>query len=168
MIAEALKESRVDSSREYLTFTLGSESYGVDILKVKEIRGWEKLRELHDTPVFVKGVLDLRGSIVPIVDLRLRFRLSKVEYHPTTVIIVISIDDKDNMMGVVVDSVSDVLTVKQDEVKSSPSLGSKINTEYVIGMVSKQDHMVMLLDTEKLLDTEDFDALIHAQQENQV
>jgi len=167
MNATAHDELHLNANREFLTFTLGTESYGVDILKVKEIRGWEKLRELHDTPSFVKGVLDLRGSIVPIVDLRIRFRLESVDYNPTTVIIVLSVDDSDNMMGVVVDSVSDVLAVKQEEIKSSPSLGSKINTDYVIGMVSKQDYMVMLLDSEKLLDTEDFDVLVNSEQVTQ-
>ena len=100
-----------ESSQEYLTFTLGEERYGVDILKVKEIRGWETLREIHDVPDYVKGVLDFRGVIVPIVDLRVRFGVENVEYLETTVIVVLSTENDSSMMGIVVDSVSDVLTV---------------------------------------------------------
>ncbi len=145
---------------EFLTFTLGLEDYGLDILKVKEIRGWEKIRELHNTPEYIKGVLDLRGSIVPIVDLRIRFNLDDVDYLPTTVIVVLTIGDNDEqMMGIVVDAVSDVLAITRDEIKIAPSLGSKIKTDYVIGMVTKEEHMVMLLDSEKLLDSEEFETL---------
>ena len=145
---------------EFLTFTLGVEDYGLDILKVKEIRGWEKIRELHNTPNYIKGVLDLRGKIVPIVDLRIRFNLEMAEYSPTTVIIVLTIgDNNDQMMGIVVDAVSDVLAITRDDIKKAPSLGSKINTDYVMGMVTKEDHMVMLVDSERLLDSEEFESL---------
>lgn len=146
--------------KEFLTFTLGDEAYGINILKVKEIRGWEKIRELHNTPDYIKGVLDLRGRIVPIIDLRVRFSLEAVEYLATTVIIVLSIGDDDKqMMGVVVDAVSDVLAVNQDEIKKSPNLGSKINTDYVVGMVTREQDMVMLVDSDKLLDSEEFETL---------
>lgn len=149
-----------NSSRlEFLTFTLGNEAYGIDILKVKEIRGWEKIRELHNTPDFIKGVLDLRGRIIPIIDLRLRFSLDSAEYKPTTVIIVLSVGEEDQMMGVVVDTVSDVLAITRDEIKESPPLGSKINTDYVVGMVTQDKRMVMLVDSEKLLDAEEFISL---------
>jgi len=148
-----------NSKLEFLTFTLSTENYGVDILKVREIRGWEKIRELHDTPDFVKGVLDLRGSIVPIIDLRIRFQAENVEYTTTTVIIVLAVGDQDGMMGIVVDSVSDVLAVNQNDIKKTPSLGSKINTDYIQGMVSKDDQMVMLLESDKLLNSEEFEVL---------
>lgn len=146
-------------NQEFLTFTLGAENYGVDILAVREIRGWEKIRELHDTPSFVKGVLDLRGSIVPIIDLRIRFNVENYGYNATTVIIVLAIDEGSGMMGVVVDSVSDVLSVNPIEIKKSPSLGSKINTDYIRGMITGDEQMVMLIETEKLLDTETFEVL---------
>ena len=142
-----------DAVCEYLTFILGEEQYGVDILRVKEIRGWETLREMHDVPDYVKGVLDFRGVIIPIVDLRIRFGIEKVEYLPTTVIIVLASGD-DHMMGIVVDSVSDVLSVKNSEMKQAPSLGSRINTDYVLGMVTLDDGMIMLVDSDKLVDTE--------------
>lgn len=146
--------------REFLTFNLGDEGYGIDILKVKEIRGWEKIRELHNTPDYIKGVLDLRGRIVPIIDLRIRFSLENVEYLPTTVIIVLSIGENDQqMMGIVVDAVSDVLEINQNEIKQTPNLGSKINTDYVMGMVTREDEMVMLVDSDQLLDSEEFETL---------
>ena len=141
-------------SQEYLTFTLGEEQYGVDILKVKEIRGWETLREIHDVPDYVKGVLDFRGVIVPIVDLRVRFGVENVEYLETTVIVVLSTENDSSMMGIVVDSVSDVLTVEQSEMKRAPSLGSKINTDYILGIVSGDEGMIMLVDSEMLIDKE--------------
>lgn len=144
--------------QEYLTFTLGEEIYGVDVLKVREIRGWEKIRELHDTPKFVKGVLDLRGSIVPIVDLRMRFNIPDYEYTPTTVIIIISLEN-DGLMGAVVDSVSDVLGIKAEQIKESPSLGTKINTDYILGMATIEGSMIMLVDADKLLNAEDFEVL---------
>ena len=143
-----------ESSQEYLTFTLGEEQYGVDILKVKEIRGWETLRELHDVPDYIKGVLDFRGVIVPIADLRVRFGVENIEYLDTTVIIVLSTENDSSMMGVVVDPVSDVLTVKQSDMKKAPSLGSRINTDYVLGIVSGDAGMIMLVDSEKLIDME--------------
>ena len=159
-MSEQDKTSSLTERLEFLTFTLGLEDYGLDILKVKEIRGWEKIRELHNTPDFIKGVLDLRGNIVHIVDLRIRFNLSEADYSPTTVIIVLTISDNDDqMMGIVVDAVSDVLAVTRDEIKKAPSLGSKINTDYVMGMVTKEDHMVMLVDSERLLDSEEFESL---------
>ena len=154
-----IKNPDHSSSMEFLTFTLGSENYGVDILKVREIRGWGKIRELHDTPGYVKGVLDLRGSIVPIIDLRIRFNIANYEYKSTTVIIVLAADNDGGMMGVVVDSVSDVLAVSQADIKSAPSLGGKINTDYIRGMVTTDESMVMLVESNKLLDTETFEML---------
>ena len=153
------KSQNHNVNMEFLTFTLGSENYGVDILKVREIRGWEKIRELHDTPDYVKGVLDLRGSIVPIIDLRIRFQIENYEYISTTVIIILADGNDGGMMGVVVDSVSDVLAVNQSEIRSTPSLGSKINTDYIRGMVTADDHMVMLVESDKLLDREAFEVI---------
>jgi purine-binding chemotaxis protein CheW len=145
------------AEQEYLTFTLGQEHYGVDILKVQEIRGWEPLREMHDVPPYIKGVLDFRGRIIPIVDLRIRFAVEPVEYLPTTVVIVLSRGDGD-MMGVVVDAVSDVLSIRGDAIKPPPRLGSHINNEYVTGMVSLEQGMVMLIDAERLIDPDELEA----------
>lgn len=142
-----------NTNGQFLSFTLGGEDYGVDILRVQEIRGWEELRPLPDTPDYVKGVLDLRGTIVPIIDLRIRMNMSNVEYHPTTVIIVLSVmdeEDKPHQVGAVVDAVSDVLDVKADEIKKAPSIACKINDRYLRGMVSRDDRMVILLDVDLL------------------
>ncbi|MCP4433323.1 MAG: purine-binding chemotaxis protein CheW [Gammaproteobacteria bacterium] len=153
------KNQMSKSKREFLTFTLGDENYGVDILKVREIRGWEKVRELHDTPEYVKGMLDLRGSIIPVIDLRIRFCVENYEYKASTVTIILATGDENNMMGVVVDSVSDVLAVDQNEIKQAPNLGARIKTDYVEGIVSVDDDLVMLVDSDKLLDTETFEIL---------
>jgi purine-binding chemotaxis protein CheW len=146
---------------QYLSFILGGEVYGVEILKVQEIRGWEPVRPLPNSAEYVKGVLDLRGVIVPIIDLRIRFGLDPGEYTPTTVIIVLSagpVEDQ-NVIGAVVDSVSDVLDVAADEVRAPPRMGSNINYRYLIGMVSRKDEMVVLLNSDKLFNPEELNAL---------
>ncbi len=146
---------------QFLTFELAGESYGVDILKVQEIRGWEPVREIPNTPDYIKGALNLRGSIVPIVDLRERFRMEKTEYSAVTVVIVLSVENpqSSHMMGIVADAVSDVLDIKVTEIKDSPRLGSKIDTRYMRGMHVGTKKMVMLLDVDKLLDSEEFDVI---------
>lgn len=154
-----LKDDQVmDKSHEYLTFTLGDEQYGVDILKVQEIRGWETLREMHDVPDYFIGVLDFRGSILPIIDLRIRFGIEEFEYKTTTVIIVLSTENDNSMMGIVVDSVSDVLSLKQNEIKPAPGMGSKIKTDYVLGMVTCDGAMIMLVNSDRLIDREELEA----------
>jgi len=143
----------VATDGQYMSFTLGGEDYGVDILRVQEIRGWEELRPLPDTPEYVKGVPDLRGTIVPIVDLRIRLKMSKVEYHNTTVIIVLSVKDNEGefkLVGAVVDAVSDVLDVKAKEIKAAPSIACRINDRYIKGMVTRDKRMVVLLNVDKL------------------
>ncbi|MDJ0833296.1 MAG: chemotaxis protein CheW [Gammaproteobacteria bacterium] len=157
MTTDQTQQAGADNNQEYLTFSLGNEQYGVDILKVQEIRGWEPLREMPDAPAYYKGVLDFRGHILPVVDLRIRFGEEQVNYKSTTVIIVLNNDDADNMMGVVVDAVSDVLTVRQSEIKAAPDMGSRIKTDYVLGMVSRADDMIMLVDAERLIDVEELE-----------
>ena len=147
---------------QFLSFTLGGDDYGVDILRVQEIRGWEELRPLPDTPEYVKGVLDLRGTIVPIIDLRIRLNMEKVEYHPTTVIIVLSVLDDEgesHMVGAVVDAVSDVLDIDAAEVKDAPSIASRINDRYIRGMVTRGERMVVLLDVDLLFKANDIGML---------
>ncbi len=150
-----------DTGGQYLSFTLGGEDYGLDILKVKEIRGWETVRPLPDTPDYIKGVLDMRGTIVPIVDLRLRFAVGEAVYAPTTVIIVVSTENegREQTMGVVVDGVSDVLDVSDKTLMPAPNLGTAISTRFIRGMVTRDSRMVVLLDVDKLLDTRDMGML---------
>jgi len=148
-------------SGQYLSFILGGEAYAVEILKVQEIRGWEQVRPLPNSADFIKGVLDLRGVIVPIIDLRIRFGLEAREYTPTTVIIVLAVGEGDQrqVVGAVVDSVSDVLDVSADEVRKPPRLGSHIGHRYLIGMVSRDKQMVVLLNSDKLFSEEELSVL---------
>lgn len=156
MTADAKSDNPME---QFLTFDLAGESYGIEILKVQEIRGWESIRKLPNTPNYVKGALNLRGSIVPIIDLRERFGMDTVEYSTMTVVIVMSIQTDNNgacTMGIVADAVSDVLDIKLNEIKDSPNLGSKINTRYIRGMYVGKKNMILLLDVDKLLNPEEF------------
>lgn len=143
---------------QFLTFELAGDAYGIDILKVQEIRGWEPIRKIPNAPAFVKGALNLRGTIVPIIDLRERFQMEKAEYTPVTVVIVLSIDTLagPSVMGVVADTVSDVLDIDPTDIKQAPNLGTKINIEYMRGMYVGKKNMVMLLDVDRLLNPEEF------------
>ncbi len=138
---------------QYLSFELAGEIYGVDILKVREIKGWEEVRPLPDMPDYIKGVLDLRGVIVPIIDLRIRFQLESCEYTPTTVIIVLAVEEEGHqrVVGVVVDGVSDVLDVSSEKVRKTPNLGGAISNQYIKGMITIEERMVILIDINKLL-----------------
>ncbi len=146
---------------QFLTFQLDNESYGVEILKVQEIRGWEPVRVIPNTPRYIKGALNLRGSIVPIVDLRERFGMQTVEYTPVTVVIVLCVENEagSHVIGVVADAVSDVLDIRIGEIKKSPDLGAKINTRYMRGMYVYKQGMIMLLDSDKLLNPAEFEGI---------
>lgn len=159
MTADTVSNKQVE---QFLTFELAGEAYGIEILKVQEIRGWEPIRKIPNTPDFVKGALNLRGSIVPIIDLRERFQMEKVEYTPVTVVIVMSINTTAGLtvMGIVADAVSDVLDIDPADIKKSPNLGSKINTQYMKGLYVGKKSMVMLLDVDKLLNPEEFGEMI--------
>ncbi|VAX07715.1 Positive regulator of CheA protein activity (CheW) [hydrothermal vent metagenome] len=150
-------DCQAELAGQYLSFKLGGEIYGVDILSVREIKGWEEVRPLPDAPSYVKGVLDLRGVIVPIVDLRIRFQLTDCEYTPTTVTIVLTIEcgSQQHVVGAVVDGVSDVLDVSPDEARVAPEMGSDIGSHYIKGMMTSEGRMVILLDVNKLFDPRD-------------
>ena len=142
-----------EGSHQVLTFVLGNETYGVDILRVQEIRGWSAVTKIPHAPSHVLGVLNLRGSIVPIVDLRMRFSLDRAEYTTVTVIIVVSVMSATGRrdFGVVVDGVSDVVDVNTEEVKAAPDLGAKGATDYIRGLVPVSERMVVLLDIDRLI-----------------
>ncbi|MDP3589669.1 MAG: chemotaxis protein CheW [Methylobacter sp.] len=150
--------SRVE---QFLTFQLAGEAYGVEILKVQEIRGWEAVRVIPNTPAFVKGVLNLRGSVVPIIDLRERFSLEHCEYSPKTVVIVLCVEHGASqfVMGIVADAVSDVLDINLEDIKKSPNFGSKIDTRYMRGMHVYKKKMIMLLDVDKLLNPDEVEGI---------
>lgn len=142
-----------EGSHQVLTFVLGNETYGVDILRVQEIRGWSAVTKIPHAPSHVLGVLNLRGSIVPIVDLRMRFSLDRVDYTTVTVIIVVSVMSAAGRrdFGVVVDGVSDVVDVNTEEVKAAPDLGALGATDYIRGLVPVSERMVVLLDIDRLI-----------------
>lgn len=134
---------------EYLAFTLGREEYGIDILKVQEIRGYETVTRIANAPEFIKGVINLRGIIVPIVDLRIKFQLDRVEYNQYTVVIILNL--KDRVVGIVVDGVSDVLTLQSQQIKPAPEFSGALDTEYIRGLGSIDERMLILVDIERLL-----------------
>ncbi len=142
-----------EGSSQVLTFTLGGETYGVDILRVHEIRGWSNVTRIPHSPSHVLGVLNLRGSIVPIVDLRMQFNLERAEYTPVTVIIVLSVQSPTGRreFGVVVDGVSDVVDINTSDIKDAPDLGSSSNTEFITGLAHVTDRMVIILDIDRLI-----------------
>ena len=147
---------------EFLTFTLGAEEYGIDILKVKEIRGYDAVTRIANAPEYIKGVINLRGTIVPIVDMRIKFKLGSVEYNQFTVVIILNVAGR--MIGMVVDSVSDVLTLSGEQVKPTPEFGAALDTQYIIGLGAVEDRMLILVDIEKLMTGRDMD-LVEAQAE---
>jgi purine-binding chemotaxis protein CheW len=142
---------------EFLTFTLGSEEYGMDILKVQEIRGYDAVTAIANTPAFIKGVINLRGIIVPIVDLRIKFNLGNVSYNELTVVIILNLSHR--VVGVVVDSVSDVLTLTQEQIKAAPSLSTSLDTRYIMGLGTVEQRMLILVDIEKLMSSRDMELM---------
>jgi purine-binding chemotaxis protein CheW len=146
---EKMGDSVLAGAREYLTFRLDQEEYGIDILKVQEIRGYEPPTRIANAPNFIKGVVNLRGTIVPIVDMRLKFSCSKAEYNDFTVVIILKLNQR--IVGIVVDSVSDVMELSTDSVKSAPDVDSVIERDAVLGLGSLGDRMLILLDIEKLM-----------------
>jgi purine-binding chemotaxis protein CheW len=146
---------------QLLTFILADEEYGVDILRVQEIKGWDAVTPIPNTPKYILGVINLRGMIVPIIDLRLRFGLDSVEYGPTTVVIMLRVvnEDKTRTMGIVVDGVSDVYNVAEDAMKPPPDFGSVISVDFVRGLATLDEHMVIVLDIDHLLNTSELAAV---------
>jgi len=137
------------AGREFLAFTLGSEEYGIDILKVQEIRGYEAVTRIANAPEFIKGVINLRGIIIPVVDMRIKFNLGTPVYDQFTVVIILNISGR--IMGMVVDSVSDVTTLSAEQVKPPPDMGTVFNSDYMIGLGTVDERMLILVDIDKLM-----------------
>jgi purine-binding chemotaxis protein CheW len=142
-------DARDGSGNEYLAFTLGAEEYGIDILKVQEIRGYETVTRIANAPAFIKGVINLRGIIIPVVDMRIKFQLGQATYDQFTVVIILNIGGR--VMGMVVDSVSDVTTLTPDQVKPAPEMGTTFGSEYLIGLGTLDERMLILIDIDKLM-----------------
>jgi purine-binding chemotaxis protein CheW len=150
---EKAEDLSAASAREYLTFRLDQEEYGIDILKVQEIRGYEPPTRVANAPSFLKGVVNLRGTIVPIVDMRLKFNCAKVEYDSFTVVIILNL--RSRIVGIVVDSVSDVMELPASALKAAPDVDSVIDSSAVLGLGSLGDRMLILLDIEQLMSAPD-------------
>ena len=142
-------------SRELLTFTLGSEEYGIDILKVQEIRGYDAVTTIANSPDFIKGVINLRGIIVPIVDMRIKFHLGNVTYNNLTVVIILNVASR--VIGIVVDGVSDVIALTPEQLKAAPEFSGTMDTQYITGLGTVDDRMIIVVDIEKLMTSRDME-----------
>lgn len=144
-----------ENTEQYLTFILSGEEYGVDILRVQEIKGWDAVTQIPNTPKYVRGVINLRGTIVPIIDLRARFGMEHLEYGPTTVVIVLKVmaNNSSRIMGIVVDGVSDVYNMQRDDIKPAPDFGTGIDTNFVKGLSTVQDKMIIIIDIDFMLNS---------------
>lgn len=156
MIQEQVASSTAESgmlagltSNEFLTFRLGGEEYGIEILKVQEIRGYDSITQIANAPAFIKGVVNLRGIIVPIIDMRIKFQLENATYDQFTVVIILNVSGR--VMGIVVDGVSDVLSLAADQMRPTPEFGSVIDTEYIMGLGTVDERMLILIDIEKFM-----------------
>jgi len=150
-----------DKEGKYLTFTLDNEEYGIGILKIKEIIGMMPITTVPQTPDFVKGVINLRGKVIPVVDLRLRFGMEEMDYTDRTCIIVVEIEGESGtvMIGIVVDAVSEVLNIKGEDIEDTPTFGTKLNTDYILGMAKKEGSVKILLDIDRVLSAEEISVL---------
>lgn len=149
-----------NAAGEYLTFALGTEQYGLEILKVQEIRGYDSVTQIANTPDFIKGVVNLRGKIVPIVDLRIKFHLGKVEYDEFTVVIILNLNGR--VVGIVVDGVSDVMALKEEQILDVPDLVTSIDTKYIVGLATVETQMLILVDIEQLMSSQEMALLDRA------
>ena len=150
-------DETTEKEGKYLTFTLAEEEYGIGILKIKEIIGMMAITTVPQTPDFVKGVINLRGKVIPVVDLRLRFGMGEIDYTERTCIIVVEIKGQSGvvLIGIVVDSVSEVLNIKGEEIEDTPTFGTKLNTEYILGMAKMDGTVKILLDIDRVLRSEE-------------
>jgi len=158
--ANVTAAAAADVLREFLTFTLGGEEYGVDILKVQEIRRYDTVTRMPGAPSFMKGVINLRGTIVPVIDLRLKFQLADVRYDDFTVMIVLNVGKR--IVGMVVDGVSDVVELSAADIRPAPEFGGAIDTRFITGLGTRDQRMLILVDIEKLLSSADIGLLAEA------
>jgi purine-binding chemotaxis protein CheW len=151
IVTEVIETSEV----EVLSFKLGKEEYGINILKVQEIRGYDAVTRIANAPEYIKGVVNLRGIIVPIIDMRIRFNLGEPTYDSLTVVIILNIGQQ--IMGMVVDSVSDVVTLSAEQIKPAPQMNTVLNTDYLTGLGTIDERMLILVDIDKLMTSSDMD-----------
>ena len=152
---QASEAQAASGGRELLTFTLGNEEYGIDILKVQEIRGYDAVTTIANSPEFIKGVINLRGIIVPIIDLRIKFHLGKVDYNQFTVVIILNVLNR--VVGIVVDGVSDVITLTPEQLKAAPEFSGSLDTQFITGIGTVDDRMIIVMDIERLMTSRDME-----------
>ena len=157
---QAIRSMTVKTGK-YLTFTLEEEEYGIGILKIKEIIGMMPITSVPRTPEYVKGVINLRGKVIPVIDLRLKFDMESIEFSERTCIIVVEIDSEAAtvLIGIVVDAVSEVLNIKEEEIEETPTFGTKLNTDYILGMAKMEGGVKILLNIDKVLNSEEISSL---------
>lgn len=144
---------------EYLTFMLGNETYGIDILKVQEIRGYDTVTHIANAPDFIKGVINLRGVIVPIVDMRIKFKVGEPTYHEFTVVIIMNVLGR--VIGMVVDSVSDVVALMPEQIRPAPEMGAALDTHYITGLGTQNEQMLILVDIEQMMGSDEMQLINH-------
>jgi len=156
-VIDQMMKNTGEKEGKYLTFSLDTEEYGIGILKVKEIIGMMRITPVPQTPEFVKGVINLRGKVIPVIDLRLRFGMESIEYSERTCIIVVEIQSASGRIpiGIVVDSVSEVLNIKGSDIEETPTFGTKLETDYILGMAKMGGGVKILLDIDRILNAED-------------
>ncbi len=159
-IDRAVRATTIKTGK-YLTFTLEREEYGIGILKVKEIIGMMPITSVPRTPDFVKGVINLRGKVIPVIDLRSKFQMESISYTERTCIIVVEIDSKKDtvLIGIVVDAVSEVLNIQEEDIEKTPAFGTKLNTEYILGMAKMGGSVKILLNIDKVLSADEIEGL---------
>ena len=155
-ISQELKAE--NNAAQYLTFIMNEEEYGIDILRVQGIQGWDTVTEIPNTPDYILGVINLRGAVVPIIDLRRRLGIQSIEFGPTTVVIIVRIGDENagRTVGLVVDAVSEVYSIQHDELAPAPEFGGSAQTDYVKALATVDNKMVILMDIEELMDDKEF------------
>jgi purine-binding chemotaxis protein CheW len=161
--AIAEKPKSLVAASQFLTFSLGQEEYGIELLKVQEIKGYSAITPIPNTPPYIKGVMNLRGAVIPIVDLRIRFGMEAIQYTQFNVIIVINVGAK--VMGLLVDAVSDVLNVAPEDIRPAPDFGAHADTRFISGMASVGDKVAVLLDIDTLLSDADLTVTADADSE---
>ncbi|MBN2711066.1 MAG: purine-binding chemotaxis protein CheW [Planctomycetes bacterium] len=153
VVKESPPESRTSREGKYLTFVLAKEEYGLDVLKIQEIIGMMAITSVPQTPEFVKGVINLRGKVIPVIDLRLKFGLPETEHTQETCVIVVEVDS--TLMGIIVDTVREVMDISEKDIEDAPRFGTKVNTEFILGMGKVGEKVKILLDIEKVLSGEE-------------
>lgn len=157
VLEKELQGEAVDESTQYVTFVIGNETYGVEVLRVHEIIGMTKITHVPNSMVFMKGIINLRGNVVPVVDMRMKFKMSEREYDELTVILIVEV--KKRLIGMIVDTVSDVVGIAKKKIQDTPHFSSDIERDYIKGVGNRDDEMIIMLDVDMILTSEELEKL---------